>query len=270
MKFKEGICVYRRVCKFIDDEEFNFDSWVKIEENIKSHLNYLYNSDDIKKILFFDVNNNKLREQNYNYPIIVCSVEEKYDTVFQEEYTLEEFAIVHNKEELDNIKAEIKYLFEFKDNIIEEVIAEMKKEQEEFEKYLMRPEYFSGDIIITDPCYIIPSSIKNEVGYYHLEEVGFTKYLCHSTLYGDWSCHTFNRDTKEILGEFCADAGMVGVFLKDEVLKLYPNFEKDYRSHCYTLIKDFQGTVQFQMLDESTIIVKGKGNINFETRQTGL
>ena len=50
------------------------------------------------------------------------------------------------------------------------------------------------------------------------------KIISVDTLYGDWSCITYNSDTHEKIGEFCADAGMVGVFLLDEVLKYNPDF----------------------------------------------
>lgn len=40
-----------------------------------------------------------------------------------------------------------------------------------------------------------------------MEILGITKYLVRDTIYGDWSCTTFNSDNKEPIGEFCADAG---------------------------------------------------------------
>ena len=53
-----------------------------------------------------------------------------------------------------------------------------------------------------------------------MEVLGIKNYICRDTLYGDWSCTTYNSDTHEKLGEFCADSGMVGVYLLDEVLKI--------------------------------------------------
>lgn len=111
---------------------------------------------------------------------------------------------------------------------------------------------FDGDIIITDPCYIIRQ--KNELtdddwekccyGNY-MERLGIKTYLTHSTLYGDWGCTVFNSDTKEKIGCFCADAGLVSVFLLDEVLAYNPDFnyhiERDWTT---TLIPDFKETVQ--------------------------
>lgn len=86
------------------------------------------------------------------------------------------------------------------------------------------------------------------------------------------------------MGEFCADAGLVAVFLLDEVLKYNPNF--DYhteRPWTTTLIKDFDGDIElsvvpFTYIDEDTneecedseVRVVGTGNINFYTTQTGF
>lgn len=103
-----------------------------------------------------------------------------------------------------------------------------------------------------------------------MEKIGIHNCITTETLYGDWSCTTFEKDTNEVLGEFCADAGMVGVFLLDEVLKYNPKFkeylEKDW---VVTLIKDFDGEVTFSEKNNE-VSVKGEGNINFYTKQTGF
>ena len=100
--------------------------------------------------------------------------------------------------------------------------------------------------------------------------LGIHTYISRDTLYGDWSCTTYNSDTKEKLGEFCADAGKVAVFLLDEVLKYNPEFN-DYitKPLTTTLIKDFDGEVDFEIVDDEVSVV-GKGNINFYTQQTGF
>lgn len=123
-----------------------------------------------------------------------------------------------------------------------------------------------------------------------MEVLGIKNYICRDTLYGDWSCTTYDADTHEELGEFCADAGMVGVFLLDEVLKYNPDF--DYHIECpwtTTLIRDFDGEIDFEIVhtegiyeddtkfhskgekwEDDSVSVVGKGNINFETHQTGF
>lgn len=229
---------------------------------------------------------------------------------------------------------------------------------------------FKGDIIITDPCYIMPptydESIKKEDfcslevwnrdyklpktkeeqdailaylkaikeseknykdiwrdGSIDLEDgnglkaFGLTNYIWADTLYGDWSCTTFvdSPDTEAlinemaedyfeffrlynhseatgeskqklydayrlkqaefdrsplILGHFCADAGLVGCFLLEEVLAFNPEFDYHLtKPHTTTWIKDFDGEVTYETEGDSAMLV-GVGNINFYTQQTGF
>lgn len=152
---------------------------------------------------------------------------------------------------------------------------------------------FKGNIIITDPCYIIrkDSNDWGKCGYGdNMKALGIKNYLCRDTIYGDWSCTTFNSDTKEAIGKFCADAGMVAVFLLDEVLAYNPNFDwYETKPWTTTLIKDFDGDIEMKVIhiegvydddtewyskgdkwEDDEVRVIGKGNINFETHQTGL
>lgn len=123
-----------------------------------------------------------------------------------------------------------------------------------------------------------------------MDKLGITHYMTRDTLYGDWSCTTYDLNTEAVIGEFCADAGLVSVIALDEVLKYNPEF--DYhkeRPWTTTWIKDFKGTVQFVVTSDSEIInenelwaecsveVVGHGinkitgePINFVGRQTGL
>jgi hypothetical protein len=199
---------------------------------------------------------------------------------------------------------------------------------------------FKGDIIITDPCYIIredkdykdmvnkpkfedymtnktyaenPELWETEMEKLNeaekkwrrenpdhwdecdygqdMEVLGIKTYLTSDTEYGDWSCTTYNEDGEK-LGEFCADAGLVSVFLLDEVLKYNPEFDDHIaKPWTTTLIKDFDGEVSIEhkefskeekdsMAEEDEevedsdwpsryVTVVGKGNINFYTKQTG-
>lgn len=196
---------------------------------------------------------------------------------------------------------------------------------------------FKGDIIITDPCYImkderdyqdlatkpkwetfhtckykddpdlfIAESKEKDIAYgkwyeknedhfevcnygNDMEALGINKYITRDTLYGDWSCTTFNTDTKDILGRFCADAGKVSVFLLEEVLKYNPKFDYHInKPHTTTLIKDFDGDIVITTVDvkpdpndeeyetchcdyeDREVRVIGKGNINFYTTQSGF
>ena len=158
---------------------------------------------------------------------------------------------------------------------------------------------FKGDIIITDPCYIMRAEhhgtkpiTKDDWDACNcgsnMEVLGIKTYFTESTLYGDWSCTTFelkdefkdlsiekinNEHVKaKKLGYFCADAGLVSVFLLDEVLKYNPDFDwhkNPKYSHTTTLIKDFEGDVEYVVSNDEAFI-RGTGNINFITRQSGF
>lgn len=141
---------------------------------------------------------------------------------------------------------------------------------------------FKGDIIITDPCYIIKADWKGtkpitkddwQACNYgsNMEVLGIKTYLTSDTEYGDWSCGTYDDNGNEI-GEFCADAGLVSVFLLEEVLAYNPDFNFHIeRPWTTTLIKDFDGEVIIRHNDErDEVEVVGRGNINFRTSQTGL
>ncbi len=117
------------------------------------------------------------------------------------------------------------------------------------------PVEFDGDIIITDPCYIINKESEDDwqkCDYgSKMEALGITHYMTRDTLYGDWSCTVFNMDSHRKLGDFCADAGLVSVFSLDEVLKYNPNFDYHInRKWTTALIKNFKGTVQFIVEEE--------------------
>ena len=153
---------------------------------------------------------------------------------------------------------------------------------------------FDGDIIITDPCYIshgLDESRRDddwkECNYgENMEILGIHNYITNSTIYGDWSCHTFEKKTHKILGRFCADAGLVSVFDLNEILNYNPKYNDPVeKPWTVTLIKNFKGRVWIEKHwnDEdingwsSYIKVVGKGvdkitgeKIEFFTSQTGF
>ena len=160
---------------------------------------------------------------------------------------------------------------------------------------------FKGDIIITDPCYIIKKDSEDwrkcDYGD-NMAALGLTNYISESTRYGDWSCSTWSTPRKDVeaqleelnalgrarwelmkqygedsvqakiyddkiadaslniekIGYFCADAGMVAVFLLDEVLKYNPDFDYHInREWTTTLIKDFDGEINRDQLADGAI-----------------
>ena len=117
-----------------------------------------------------------------------------------------------------------------------------------------------------------------------MSALGFNTFISEDTLYGDWSCKTYETGSNKELGEFCADAGMVCVLLLDEVLKYNPDFDYHIkRQHTTTLIKGFDGDIHTEVVSainhditgededdvEEELRVIGVGNINFYTTQTG-
>ncbi len=137
---------------------------------------------------------------------------------------------------------------------------------------------------------------KSEYGV-RLDILGINHFMTRDTLYGDWSCSTYNTDTSKKIGSFCADAGLVSVILLDDVLKYNPSYDDHIdKKWTTTWIKNFKGTVQFVVkevrwtLDHDTsygkkgdervdyqVEVVGHGvnkktnkPINFVGRQTGL
>ena len=167
---------------------------------------------------------------------------------------------------------------------------------------------FDGDIIITDPCYIIRAEhhgtkplTDNDWSACrygeNMEALGIRNYMTRDTIYGDWSCTVYDMDSEEEIGKFCADAGLVSVFLLDEVLKYNPDFDYHIeRPWTTSLISDFKGTVEFVVeheegvyeedseywnagdtWEEDSVHVIGHGinkntgePINFRSTQTGL
>lgn len=222
-----------------------------------------------------------------------------------------------------------------------------------YDKYLdSEPMEFDGDILITDPCYIMkesaidyssipsfwdyisqPKTVTRDGKTYYrppihedypdckdgksptliaeqdaynkakekwdsenmddwtrcdygnnMEIFGINHYMTRDTIYGDWSCTVFNSDTKKPIGRFCADAGLVSVFLLDEVTAYNPEYTVGEHDHSATVIRDFKGTVQFvvkkyrsKKYEDFYVEVVGKGinkktgeTINFVSKQTGL
>lgn len=100
------------------------------------------------------------------------------------------------------------------------------------------------------------------------------RFLIHVSTYWCGMDNTFRAEADaslniEKIGYFCADAGMVAVFLLDEVLKYNPDFDYHInREWTTTLIKDFDGEINYYVDDDAHII--GVGNVNFFTTQTGF
>ena len=167
---------------------------------------------------------------------------------------------------------------------------------------------FKGTIIITDPCYIMRAEHHGTTPIteddwracdcgQNMEVLGIKHYICERTIYGDWGCTTYKVDTDPVkiidtmaesyakgdykidfsyttleIGKFCADAGLVAVFLLDEVRQYNPKIDDWIAEHpwCVTTIKDFDGDIEYYIDNEGDAHIYGIGNISFLTLQTGL
>ena len=157
---------------------------------------------------------------------------------------------------------------------------------------------FKGDIIITDPCYIIKDNSDDwdKCGWgENMGILGFTTYISEYTLCGDWSCSTWSTPRKDVeaqleelntlgrarwelmkqYGEDSVQAKIyddkMAVFLLDEVLKYNPDFDYHInREWTTTLIKDFDGEVNYYVDSGDDARIIGVGNINFFTSQVGI
>lgn len=104
-------------------------------------------------------------------------------------------------------------------------------------------------------------------GYKKITEEQY-KALCEEC---DAKQNALNLQTENI-GSFCADAGLVSVFLLDEVKKYNPDIEKWLEEHswCATVIEDFDGDVEYYVDAAGDAHIIGTGSVNFFTTQTGL
>lgn len=154
---------------------------------------------------------------------------------------------------------------------------------------------FDGDIVITDPCYVVPQ--PEDISQYDALRDAWDKILEErnaintSTIYGDWSCHTLEKGSEKVLGQFCADSGMVAVFLLEDAKKFNPNYDPEARPWTATVIKDFHGECRFvvneeipeydeeckelglteeDMTPEYAVSIEGRGSMEFFTTQTGF
>ncbi len=91
-------------------------------------------------------------------------------------------------------------------------------------------------------------------------------------MYADYSKKHQAFVEKLTYGQFCADAGMVCVCYLDEVLKFNPEFKKWAEEHswCVTIIKDFEGDINYEVDEYETVHIVGIGNKNFYTSQSGF
>lgn len=131
--------------------------------------------------------------------------------------------------------------------------------------------HFKGDIVITDPMYIVKSEEdwhRCEYGE-NLEALNIFTYITSGN--GDeFASDVISLDDSKRHGEFGSDSCMVSVMLLSEVRQYNFDFDKDLGEYCYTVIEDFDGEVQLIEMEEcddngQRVYFMGKGNKNFRT-----
>lgn len=151
---------------------------------------------------------------------------------------------------------------------------------------------FKGTIIITDPCYFVKDKDWTEEVYAgdgDLTHLGFTNSLCSSTIYGDWTCSIYEKDSDTLkediqelfeeydwrglnrfekeskkIGEFCSDAGLVSVILLEDLEKYNPNIIPFLKPNMATIIENYEGDVEICTFLDRHVVIIGE---NFYTLQ---
>lgn len=271
-----------------DDYVYNFEKpgnsgMVILESDFAENV-ILFNSIETRKLfnnndgLLFE-RSSAISDENLQYPLIITGI--NVFTLFgeDEESRIPSWAYIESKQERDEyLKREhledILY-FSLDSDVFNKWKNSLEEAQEaivnEWERIVMRTIHLKGDILITDPCYWVKDEDWGVMEWdNNFKKYGITESICRDTLYGDWSCTTFNIDTKEVLGEFCADSGMVCVCLLDEVKAYSGDTIDEYiKNGCATVIHNFDGDIKF-VIENDCLKVVGCGNINFFTSQTGL
>ena len=128
---------------------------------------------------------------------------------------------------------------------------------------------FKGDLIITDPCYIVKDEDDWELCNYgeNLEKLEIKTYISS----GGADCvgsHVINLTTKQVLGEFCSDSGVVSIMSLKELRKYNPDYTEELSEGNYAIIPNFKGTVEKVKIEndeDQYWAFFGKGNFDFRT-----
>ena len=131
--------------------------------------------------------------------------------------------------------------------------------------------FFKGDIIITDPMYIIKSEEDWQCCEYgqNLESIGISTYI--TSINGDEiGSDVVSLDEYKKIGDFCSDSCAVTVMLLNELRTYNSDFDKNLEKHCYAIVKNFEGEIELLEMveDDGTdqrLYFFGKGNMNFRT-----
>ena len=154
------------------------------------------------------------------------------------------------------------------------------------------------NIVITDPCYLseahpldssdtmygdwscmvyegdLESSTKpeewNKVYFDFFNKYNSKRFTDEEkkALWNEYSKFKENWKKNNTLGEFCADAGEVGIFDYDR-LSDKDKLWIDKHPWCAAVIKNFDGKASINVINKEVHVI-GKGNFNFFSTQSGL
>lgn len=134
------------------------------------------------------------------------------------------------------------------------------------------PFQYDGDVIITDPCFFLDGDEWDNA-----KEI-YPSIQFRDNLYGDGDfCVVDSDDSCKRYGTYYAESGSVCTVYANEVDEHVGI--RNLNEECYTLLKDFHGTILFRVdeikFDERkkpdyALNLIGNGNINFHTIQIGF
>ena len=162
---------------------------------------------------------------------------------------------------------------------------------------------FTGTLVITDPCYldtkpliesstlygdwscmVYPGTPDDNTDYiewdnYYLRFFSDYNFVQHTQeekaqLLDEYTAFKESWKKEHILGEFCADAGEVGIFNYDDLTDEDKKFCEEHH-WCAAVIKDFDGDVDIVEFmpedeDEPQVRIVGTGNKPFFSVQSGF
>ena len=137
-------------------------------------------------------------------------------------------------------------------------------EQKEYERYSNDLEAYHQRIKERDDWQICNYGME-------MNKIGFHNCITSPTYIGDWCWLVNDNITGQVLGQFSADSGMVGVFLMEEII----NYDKTLLDklkrlqQCACIIENYTGTITIEKPTKknSSARVRGVGNINFKSSE---
>lgn len=134
-------------------------------------------------------------------------------------------------------------------------------------------------LIITDPCYIMKdedwdkytSNLSIPLDEFLRSRYNFGEVIACDTGVGDWSNEIVDSN-ENVLGRFCADAGMVIVCTASDFANYGGDEEKlrDYASKgLATIIPDYSGTIVAEEVS-GMVVLKGTGETSEDVSWTSL